>query len=129
MLDENAKSNEVGMPTDPFNAGDSGGDQDDVSNRESDADASTIEAATATWLRRGYQVRYHDPFLTQLIRRDPIGWSSAPFVALAVATLIATAAAIFVAVQRRPWHVVTLVVGPDHRVLAHHQHAPHPPTP
>lgn len=129
MLDDNTKSNEVGMPTDTFNAEDSGGDQDEPSDPESDAEVSTVEAAAAVWLRRGYQVRYRDPFLTQLIRRDQIGWRSAPFVALAVATLIATVAAIFVALQRRPWHVVTLVAGPDHRVLTHHQHAPHPPAP
>lgn len=92
-------------------------------------DTAALDAAATRWQRKGYRVRYRDPFLVQLIRRDQPGWRSAPFLALAIATLIAAVASFVVALQRRPWHVITLVIGPDRRVLTHHHRSPHPPEP
>lgn len=131
MLNSNAMPDDVGMPSDTARALDTGDitdDQDAPPGSELE-DANALAAVAAIWQRRGYQIRYRDPFLIQLIRRDRLGWRSGPFLALAIATLIASVAAFVVAIQRRPWHVVTLVIGPDRRVLTHHHHAPHPPAP
>ena len=131
MLNSNAMPDDLGMPSNLAGAGNTADDDatDDAPPERESEDASALAAVAAAWQRRGYQIRYSDPFLIQLIRRDRLGWRSGPFLALAIATLIASVAAFIVALQRRPWHVVTLVIGPDRRVLTHHHHAPHPPAP
>lgn len=132
MLNDNAMPEDIGTPSgladDPDNQDDLC-DEDESEGRVAASEADALAAVAATWQRRGFRMRYRDPFLIQLIRRDRLGWRSGPFLALALATLVASAAAFAVALQRRPWHVVTLVTGPDGRVLTHHHHAPHPPAP
>ncbi|MGH2517535.1 MAG: hypothetical protein ACRDHP_17940 [Ktedonobacterales bacterium] len=90
---------------------------------------AALRAAAATWMRRGYRERYRDAFLIQLLRRRGLGWRSAPYVALAVASLGLAAAAWIAALRRRPWHVITLTIGPDSRILTHSHTAPRPPAP
>lgn len=104
-------------------------DNDELPAPPTAEDTAALEAAVTAWQRRGYHIRYRDTFLIQLVRRDRPGWSSGPYLALFIATLIAAVAALVVALQRRPWHVVTLVIGPDRRILTHQQRSPHPPEP
>ncbi|HLZ21254.1 MAG TPA: hypothetical protein VKQ30_03940 [Ktedonobacterales bacterium] len=90
---------------------------------------AALQTAAAMWIRRGYQVRYRDAFLIQLLRRRGPGLRSAPYVALAFAALALAGAAWIVALRHRPWHIVTLVIGPDKRILTHSHRSPHPPAP
>lgn len=91
--------------------------------------STTLRAAAAMWVRRGYRVRYRDAFLIQLLRRRRPGLRSAPYVALTFAALALAVAAWIAALRRRPWHVVTLAIGPDSRILTHSQTTPRPPAP
>lgn len=131
MVNDNMPPEQARAPSDTAEHSDAHPDQqpDESPDNAPPDDTAALDAAAATWQRKGYRIRYRDPFLIQLIRRDRLGWRSAPFLALALATMIACVAALVVALQRRPWHVVTLVTGPDRRVLTHHLHAPHPPAP
>lgn len=88
-----------------------------------------LRAATAAWRRRGYRVRYRDAFLIQLQRRGRPGLRSAPYITLAFAALALAAAAWIAAMRRRPWHIVSLALGPDDRILTHTHTAPRPPAP
>lgn len=88
-----------------------------------------LERAAAGWTRRGYRVTYRDAYLIQLLRRDRPGRRSLPFLGLALLALAGAGAALVVGLRRRPWHVVTLVIGPEQRILTHQQRAPHPPAP
>jgi hypothetical protein len=92
-------------------------------------ESAALRAAADAWKRRGYHVRYRDAFLVQLLRRRGIGLRSAPYVALAFAAVGLAVAAWIAALRRRPWHIVTLVLGPDNRILTHHHTAPRPPAP
>ena len=91
--------------------------------------SARLRAATATWRRRGYRVRYRDAFLIQLLRRRRTGLHSAPYVALTVAALALAVAAWIAALRRRPWHVITLTIGPDNRILTHSHVSARPPAP
>lgn len=91
--------------------------------------SSALRAAAAAWRRRGYRARYRDAFLIQLVRRGRVGRRSTPYVALTLASLALALAAWIAALRRRPWHVVTLTIGPDNRILTHHHTAPRPPAP
>jgi hypothetical protein len=93
------------------------------------AAAEDLEAATAGWLRRGYMVRYRDPYLLQLMRREPPGWREAVLLGLATAAAVAAVAFGLHAYQRRLWHVVTLVIRPDGRIVTHQIRAPRRPAP
>lgn len=86
-----------------------------------------LSRAATGWVRQGYRVRYSDAFLIQLIRRGRPGREALPFIALGLLGFIGAAAALAVALSRRPWHVVTLAIGPDERVLTHQQRAMRPP--
>lgn len=91
--------------------------------------SANLQAAAATWKRRGYRVRYRDAFLIQLLRRRRPGLRSAPYIALTFAALGLAVAAWLAALRRRPWHVVTLTTGPDGRILTHSHTAARPPAP
>lgn len=123
MVNDNIPPEQSGAPTG------AGGNPGELPGDAPPEVAAALEAAAAIWQGKGYRVRYRDAFLIQLIGRGRVGWRSAPFLALAAAALIASAAALAIAFQRRPWHVITLVAGPDRRILTHHLSAPHPPAP
>lgn len=103
-------------------------DPDEPDHRPSESSA-TLRAASATWMRRGYRVRYRDAFLIQLVRRGRPGPRSAPYIALSLAALALAVASWIAALRRRPWQVVTLALGPDDRILTHTQTSPRPPAP
>lgn len=88
-----------------------------------------IEAAAGGWMRQGYAVRYRDPYLLQLIRREPPGWREALLLALAGGAAVAAVTLVLRAYRQRLWHVVTLVVRPDGRIVTHQIRAPRPPVP
>lgn len=127
MPDDNAMRDDV-EPSPNSDAGDPHDSNELPGTPPAEATAA-LESAATIWQRKGYHIRYRDAFLVQLIRRDRPGWRSGPFLALSIATLIAAVAAFVVAWQRRPWHVVTLVLGPDRRILTHHHRSPQPPEP
>jgi hypothetical protein len=88
-----------------------------------------LEAAASGWLGRGYIVRYRDPYLLQLMRRERPSWRDALLLAAAAAAAGAAVSLGLRAYRRRLWHVVTLVVRPDGRILTHQIRAPRPPAP
>lgn len=99
-------------------------------NDEQDAlPPEVLSRAALTWVRRGYRVRYSDAYLIQVIRRGGLGRESVLLLVLALLGFAGAAAALAIALARRPWHVVTLALGPDERVLTHEQRSAHPPEP
>lgn len=78
-----------------------------------------LRQAAARWQRRGYTVRYSDAFLVQMMRRTGIGWMGWALVALALPCLGAACWLFARALRRRGWHVVSLTITPDGRVLSH----------
>lgn len=86
-----------------------------------------LSRAATGWVRQGYRVRYSDAYLIQLIKRGRTGRESLPFIVLALLGFTGAVVALAIAMSRRPWHVVTLAIGPDERVLTHQQRSPHPP--
>jgi hypothetical protein len=75
-------------------------------------------------------MRYHDPYLVQLVRREScLNRRSLPYLLLALPAVAIGLAALATALRRRPWQVVTLVQGPNGRILTHRQRALHPPAP
>ena len=91
--------------------------------------APELRVAARAWLRRGYTVHYHDTHLIQVVRRTSPGVRSLPWLIMAALALVAAIAAVATAYGRRPWHVVSLVIGPDRRILTHHHFASRPPEP
>ncbi|HEX8036420.1 MAG TPA: hypothetical protein VF510_21360 [Ktedonobacterales bacterium] len=99
-------------------------------NDEQDAlPPDVLSRAALNWVRRGYRVRYSDAYLIQVIRRGRLGRESVPLLVLALLGFAGAAVALAIALTRRPWHVVTLAIGPDERVLTHEQRSAHPPEP
>ena len=88
-----------------------------------------MQAAVAGCLRRVYTLRYRDPYLSQLMRREPPGWREALLVGLAGLAAVTAVALALRAYRRRLWHVVTLVIRPDGRIVTHQIRAPRPPAP
>jgi hypothetical protein len=82
-----------------------------------------LKRAELAWQRRGYQVHYRDDFLVQLIRRGR------PSNVCLVVGLLAMATVVVGWIACRSWLVVSLSATPDGRVIAHRQHAAHPPAP
>lgn len=101
----------------------------DVAVDPSDDADTPLRSVAMTWMRRGYRVGYRDAFLIQLRRQGRPGWRSASFVALALAAQGVAVVAWFAALRCRPWHIVTLVIGPENKILTHHQRAPRLPAP
>lgn len=102
---------------------------DELDDEQHELPPEFLSQAALDWVRRGYRVRYSDAYLIQLMRRGRPGRQSLPFIVLALLGFVGAAAALAIALSRRPWHVVTLARGPDERVLTHGQWAPHPPEP
>jgi hypothetical protein len=94
---------------------------------ESGGEADTrLERAARQWMRRGYTVRYRDPYLIQLIRPWRPFWLLVPLIASGVLALTLIMALVRRLLSRR-WHVVTLTEAPDGRVITHQMQAPRPP--
>lgn len=80
-----------------------------------------LRRAAQRWQRRGYTIRYADAFLTQLVRRTGIGWIGWVLLVLAVPPLALALWLLTRVLRRRGWHVVSLTVTPEGRVLSHRQ--------
>lgn len=117
------------------------GDVDDASEPPQRSDAGTpnstdaldqapwpLRRATQRWLRRGYTVRYSDPFLTQLVRRTGMGWVGWALVGLSAPCFGIALWLLLRALQRRGWHVVSITITPEGRVLSHRQWTRSEPT-
>jgi hypothetical protein len=90
--------------------------------RASDPLASAADA----WLRRGYQPRYQDDHLVQLAAPVQGPTSRDLLLALGVGALGGVASALgwlaYLHVTRRGrWHVVSLLMTPERRVMTHQQ--------
>lgn len=80
-----------------------------------------LRQAARWWTRRRYHVSYADAGLVQLSRTTLVYRESiAPFAAAAVLGALAVAL-IALGVRRRAWHVVSITVTPDHRIITHRQ--------
>jgi hypothetical protein len=89
------------------------------------SDAGTVPAAlargVALWRRRGYEVRYQDEFLAQMVRR---GGPDAVPLAVGLVAIAAVAAWWYVS---RSWLVVSITVTPDGHLVVHRQRSRRPP--
>lgn len=92
-------------------------------------DMEPLNRVAARWIAHGYRITYQDDYLIQLIRRERLTWRAFPYVGMALLGFIGALAIIGIAWRRRPWHVVTLVVGPQQRIITHRQRSPRPPAP
>lgn len=95
--------------------------------RRLDAHEQALNRVVTGWARRGYAVRYRDPYLVQLVRRERPSWRGWSVVALAVG--VAAAASVVMIARARKWHVVTLVIRSDGRIMMHQQRSPREPAP
>lgn len=87
----------------------------------------SLDQAAEGWTRRGYTIRYADPYLVQVVRREGLRVREMAALALAGAVSLCCVV-VFIAVLRgRLWRVVTLVARPDGRVQMHQQVTEHPP--
>jgi len=82
--------------------------------------------AADTWLRRGYRRRYQDDHLVQLAAPVEGPTSRELLLALSVGALGGVASALgllayFHLTRRGRWHVVSLLLTPERRVLTHQQ--------
>lgn len=109
--------------------GDGNRGDDNPSDKQDALPPEVLSRAALNWVRRGYRVRYSDAYLIQLIRRGRLGRESVLLLVVALLGFAGAAAALAIALARRPWHVVTLALGPDERVLTHEQQSMHPPEP
>lgn len=116
--------------------GQHGAQRDDALDNEEDEEAvgytqperqNALDSTAASWVRRGYTIRYQDPFLVQVVRREALRWGALGWLMLALATTLVTVLLALGAVRSRRWHVVTLALRPDGRVIMHSQRAPRPP--
>ena len=93
-------------------------------NGRSAHDPSPLNTAAESWLQRNYAVYYQDDYLVQLVSmgRPPAirGLLVAAVAACALGALgLAAAGGLALYARRRPWHVVSLVMTPERRVLTH----------
>jgi hypothetical protein len=85
--------------------------------------------AAESWTRRGYDVRYSDSSLVELARRR----ASQPLRDLQVALAAALGAGLLAAgvtlalLRWRRWHIISIALTPEHRVLTHARWMPTPP--
>jgi hypothetical protein len=84
--------------------------------------AAALQRAAASWERHGFQVRYRDEYLVQLIRQSRPRWAL-------VAGVVALAVLALAVLLRRRWVVVSLTIAPDGRIITLRQTATRPPAP
>lgn len=87
----------------------------------------SLDHAAAGWTRRGFTLRYADPYLAQVVRREGLRARDMGLLALAGAVALGCVALTIAIMRGRPWRVVTLVARPDGRIQMHQQVTEHPP--
>ena len=86
-----------------------------------------LDRAAGPWMKRGYTVRYRDPFLIQLIKRYRADtWQIVLVVGFGL-SLVVLVIALLRRLLRVRWHVVELTATPDERIITHQLWAPRPP--
>lgn len=87
-----------------------------------------LRRALAVWYRRGYRLLYCDASLAQLARPAATRQTT---LRLALALLILVLPVLLVlrllARRWRRWHVVTLTIGPEERIVTHEMWSPRLP--
>ncbi|HEY7984084.1 MAG TPA: hypothetical protein VID73_07950 [Ktedonobacterales bacterium] len=98
------------------------GEEADVDDEPAQANQPNpaLRRAADAWARRGYQTRYQDDFLVQLVKQTEPRWPL-------IAALIALALLALPLVLRRRWVVVSLTSAPDGRIITVRQAINHPP--
>ena len=86
-----------------------------------------LDQVAEGWTRRGYTIRYADPYLVQVVRREGLRVRDMGLLALAAAASLCSVALVVAIFRGRLWRVVTLVARPDGRVQMHQQVTQHPP--
>lgn len=86
-----------------------------------------LDQAAEGWTRRGYTIRYADPYLVQVVRREGLRVRDVGLLALAGAMALFTVALVIGIVRGRLWRVVTLAARPDGRIQMHQQITDRPP--
>ncbi len=94
----------------------------EVSSGDPHPGTEALQRAAASWERRGFQVRYRDEYLVQLIRQSRPRWAL-------VVGVVALAMLALALLLRRRWVVVSLTTAPDGRIITLRQSATHPPAP
>ena len=87
----------------------------------------SLDHAAEGWTRRGYTLRYADPYLAQVVRREGLRTRDMGLLAIAGAIALCCVALAISIMRGRPWRVVTLVARPDGRIQMHQQVTQHPP--
>ena len=100
----------VSMPADPYVSGN-----------------VSLDQAVEGWTRRGYTIRYADPYLVQVIRREGLRTRDLGLLAVAGAVTAFCLVLVIAIFRGRLWRVVTLTARPDGRILMHQQVTEHPP--
>lgn len=88
---------------------------------------ASLDQVAEGWTRRGYSVRYADPYLVQVVRREGLRVRDMGLLALAAAAILCGVALVVAIFRGRLWRVITLVARPDGRVQMHQQMTQHPP--
>ena len=100
---------------------------DSAHDSMNDSAANSLDHAAHWWARRGYTVRYRDAHLVQLIRRGRPGSASAGWLLSALCIAGLAVVLLVLGLRRRPFHVVSLTITPDKRVITHRIWAQRPP--
>jgi hypothetical protein len=92
---------------------------------------SPLAQSADTWLRRGYQLQYHDEHLAQLTAPASALTGHEVALAVGVGALAGVGAALglfaYLALARRGrHHVVSLLLTPERRIITHRQWQPMP---
>lgn len=88
---------------------------------------TSLDHAAEGWTRRGYAIRYADPYLVQVVRREGLRARDMGLLAVAGAVALCCLVVAIAILRGRLWRVVTLVARPDGRILMHQQVTEHPP--
>jgi hypothetical protein len=103
-----------------------------MANGKADSSRETIlQSAARSWVRQGYRVEYDDEHLVQLAAPfhglSPRDLLLASLVGIGMGALGTLAALGLLRRSRRHrWHIVSLVLTPERRVLTHEQWQPTP---
>lgn len=82
---------------------------------------ASLDHAAEGWIRRGFTIRYADPYLVQVMRREGLQPRDIGALAAVGAVCAVCLVVVLAVIRGRPWRVATLVARPDGRIQMHQQ--------
>lgn len=107
-----------GRPARPGSQGDHGDSPDDASSGQGSQGSQRLTEVARRWERRGYRVRYQDPYLVQLVTNRWLWGYGLPLYLAAALTLAMTIVLVVVGLRRSRPSVVSLTTTPEGEVFA-----------